>query len=217
MRRNLDHTQTTAAPTPVVPPPAVPSKDQPAGVASSVVATPGERSAARRACRAVNHALIGVEGPIHRWLVSHSIDALRVSLGLVFVAFGALKFFPGVSPAADLAVTTTQLLTFGVVGTVVPTWVGLIGIATLECVIGLSLLTKVALRLTMYLLIVQLIGILSPIVLLAPRLFAGPFHAPTLEGQYVLKDIVLVGAAMVIATTFRGARIRYPHGGDPLS
>ena len=83
-------------------------------------------------------------------------------------------------------------------------------VATLECVIGLSLLTRVLLRVTMYLLAVELIGILSPVILLTSRLFAGPHHAPTLEGQYVLKDVILVAAAMVVATTFRGARIRYP-------
>lgn len=43
-----------------------------------------------------------------------------------------------------------------------------------------------------------------------PDLFAGPSHAPTLKGQYVLKDVVLVAAAMVVATGFRGAKICYP-------
>lgn len=129
---------------------------------------------------------------------------------MVFLAFGVLKYFPGVSPAENLTLTTTNLLTFGFVGTVIPDTVGLAMVATLECVIGLSLITTVWLRLTMYLLVVQLIGILSPLILLPGRLFAGPEHAPTLEGQYVMKDIILVAAAMVIATGFRGARIRYP-------
>ncbi len=44
--------------------------------------------------------------------------------------------------------------------------------------------------------------------LLPGRLFAGPYHAPTLEGQYVLKDIILVAAGLVIAAgTFRGGRL----------
>jgi len=59
-----------------------------------------------------------------------------------------------------------------------------------------------------WLLAVQLIGILAPVVLLTGRLFSGPHHAPTLEGQYVLKDIILVAAGMVIAAgTFRGGRL----------
>ena len=52
------------------------------------------------------------------------------------------------------------------------------------------------------------VGILSPLVLLPERLFAGPYGAPTLEGQYVLKDVILVAAGMVIAAvTFRGGRL----------
>lgn len=160
--------------------------------------------------RSVNQRLIALEGPIHRWLVLRSILILRVSLGAVFLAFGLLKYIPGVSPAENLALTTLHLLTFGIIGDVIPYFLGLIAIATMECLIGLSLVTGLGLRAALYLLVFQLLGILSPIVLLPNRLFAGPFHAPTLEGQYVLKDVVLVAAAMVVATGFRGAKICYP-------
>lgn len=158
----------------------------------------------------VNQRLIALEGPIHRWLVLRSILILRVSLGAVFLAFGLLKYIPGASPAENLALTTLHLLTFGIIGDVIPYSLGLIAIATLECLIGLSLVTGLGVRAALYLLVFQLLGILSPIVLLPDRLFAGPFHAPTLEGQYVLKDVVLVAAAMVLATGFRGAKICYP-------
>lgn len=149
--------------------------------------------------------LVATEGVVHSWLVRRSIPALRISLGLVFLGFGLLKYIPGVSPAQDLAITTTGILTFGLI----PGGVALVLTATMECSIGLLLITGKAVRLALYLLVVQLLGILSPLVLLPARLFSGPFHAPTLEGQYVLKDIVLVTAAMVIAASFRGARIRF--------
>jgi hypothetical protein len=78
----------------------------------------------------------------------------------------------------------------------------------LECFIGISLLANRWMRLAVWLLAVQLVGVLAPIVLLTGRLFSGPHHAPTLEGQYVLKDIILVAAGMVIAAgTFRGGRL----------
>jgi uncharacterized membrane protein YkgB len=57
--------------------------------------------------------------------------------------------------------------------------------------------------LTGYLVAFWVLGILSPIVLLPGRIFAGPHHMPTLEGQYVLKDVILLTAAIVIATTVR--------------
>ena len=63
-------------------------------------------------------------------------------------------------------------------------------------------------RVAVWLLATEFVGILSPLVLLSGRLFAGPHHAPALEGRYCLKDIILVAAARVIAAgTFRGGRM----------
>lgn len=135
----------------------------------------------------------------HRWLNKHSITLLRVSMGAVIFGYGVLKFFPGVSPAENLVQTTTSLLTFGLV----PDNVALVLVATLECAIGLSLLIGRGLQVTIYLLMFWAIGILSPVLLMPQRLFSGPNHAPTLEGQYVLKDIVFLTASLVIATTLR--------------
>jgi putative oxidoreductase len=147
------------------------------------------------------------EAAIHRWLMRYSIIALRISMGFVYFGFGILKYFPGMSPAQDLALATTHLLSFGLVPAVIPSGVAMALIATLECAIGLLLITKRWLRQAIFLLGVQLAGILSPAVLLAGRLFAGPHHMPTLEGQYVLKDVILVAVAMVIATTVRGGAL----------
>ncbi|MEA2130397.1 MAG: hypothetical protein QOJ85_3288, partial [Solirubrobacteraceae bacterium] len=79
--------------------------------------------------------------------------------------------------------------------------------ATLECVVGLCLLSGRAVPLAVCLLGMLLVGILSPLVLMTGRLFAGPHGAPTLEGQYVIKDVILVGAALVVAATCRGGRL----------
>lgn len=136
---------------------------------------------------------------VHRWLARHSITLLRVSMGAIIFGYGVLKYFPGVSPAENLVQTATHLLTFGLV----PDKVALVLVATLECAIGLSLIIGRGLRVTIYLLVFWTIGILSPVVLMSSRLFSGPNHAPTLEGQYVLKDIVFLTASLVIATTLR--------------
>jgi uncharacterized membrane protein YphA (DoxX/SURF4 family) len=141
------------------------------------------------------------EALIHRWLMRYSVTALRISMGAVYFGFGILKYFPGMSPAQDLALAATHLLSFGLVPAVVPDSVAIVLIATLECAIGLLLIAGRWLRLTISLLAAHLAGILSPVVLLAGRMFAGPHHMPTLEGQYVLKDVILLTAAVVIATT----------------
>jgi len=53
----------------------------------------------------------------------------------------------------------------------------------------------------------QMLGAMSPLVLFPGELFSGLYHAPTLAAQYIVKDIILVAAAMVLASTWSGARI----------
>jgi putative oxidoreductase len=136
-------------------------------------------------------------------LARHSIDILRVSLGLVFLGFGALKFFPGASPAEALVARTIDALSFGLVsgtGAVV-----LCAIA--ECFIGVTLITGRLLKTGLVVLAASLVGILSPILLFFTDLFPG---TPTIEGQYVAKDIVLAAAGLVVAARALGARLVPP-------
>jgi hypothetical protein len=73
---------------------------------------------------------------------------------------------------------------------------------------GICLLANRWMRLAVWLLAIEFVGILAPLVLLPGRLFSGPHDAPTLEGQYVLNDFILVAAGMVIAAgSFRGGRL----------
>lgn len=145
-----------------------------------------------------------LEAACHRWLVAYSLAILRVSVGFVFLAFGLLKFFPGVSPAQNLVETTTGILTLGLM----PGGIALVVVASMETIIGLCLLSGRGMRGAIYLLLAQLVGILSPLVLLTGRLFDGAGGvAPTLEGQYVVKDLIIVGAALVLATTINGGRL----------
>ena len=123
----------------------------------------------------------------------NSITALRISLGAVFLGFGVLKYFPGVSPAGSVTVSTISILTFGLV----PDTVALVGTATLECLIGLSLLAGRGLRVTVYLLAVELLGILSPLVLLTGRLFSGPHQ----RGQCSLPDLPYDDAALELPSS----------------
>ncbi|MGI8848095.1 MAG: DoxX family protein [Candidatus Dormibacteria bacterium] len=154
--------------------------------------------------KAARQRILHIENHIHHQLVMHGITALRIVVGAIFLGFGLLKYFPGVSPAQNLTETTMNILLFGLV----PGRVAVVMAATLECFIGISLLSGRGMRVALWLLGVEFIGILSPLILLTGRLFAGPYHAPTLEGQYVLKDVILVAAGLVIAAgTFRGGRM----------
>ena len=134
------------------------------------------------------------------WMARHGLPLLRISLGFVFLRFGALKFFPGLSPASDLAARTIETLTFGVV----PARVSVPLLAGWECLIGLGLLFGVFMRATLLLLAVQMAGTLTPLLLFPGEVFTRVPYAPTLEGQYIIKNAVLISAAIVLGATVRG-------------
>jgi putative oxidoreductase len=150
-----------------------------------------------RVIATVDQAVSLLQGLLNRY----SVGFLRVSLGLVFLGFGVLKFFPGLSPAEGIAAATIDRLTFGLVSG----HTAVILTAVLETFIGLTLVTGKLLRVGLVVLAGAFVGILSPLVLFTEQLFP---HGPSLLGQYVLKDIVLVAAALVVAAGALGSRLR---------
>ena len=137
------------------------------------------------------------------WMARYGILLLRISLGIVFFWFGVLKFFPGLSPAQDLATRTISLLTFGMVAPKV----SLIVLATWECLIGLGLVFGVFMRATLLLLFVQMLGTITPVFFFPHEVFTRIPYAPTLEGQYIIKNVVLISAGLVLGATVRGGRV----------
>lgn len=143
------------------------------------------------------------EARLMYWATNHSTAMLRWSLGLVFLLFGVLKFVPDASPAEDLSVRTLDQLTLGLV----EGDAARILIATMEVLVGLSLLTGLYLKLGVILLGIVTIGIMAPLALFPGEMFPGPKHTPTLAAQYVIKDIVLAAAGIVVALRVRGAKM----------
>jgi uncharacterized membrane protein YphA (DoxX/SURF4 family) len=141
-----------------------------------------------------------MDARITSWMARHGLPLLRISLGVVFLWFGALKFFPGLSPAQDLAARTIETLSFGIV----PPAVSIPLLATWECLIGLGLLFGTFMRAVLLLLAVQMAGTIMPLVLFPHEVFTRIPYAPTLEGQYIIKNAVLISAAIVLGATVRG-------------
>jgi uncharacterized membrane protein YkgB len=137
------------------------------------------------------------------WMARHGVTLTRLALGVVFLWFGAIKFVPDWSPAADLATRTISRLSFGAIG---PS-ISLPLLAAWESLIGLGLLSGRLLRLTLLLLFVQMPGTMMPLVLFPAETFRIFPYAPTLEGQYIIKNLVLISAAIVIGATVRGGRL----------
>jgi uncharacterized membrane protein YphA (DoxX/SURF4 family) len=93
------------------------------------------------------------------WAARLGIALLRINLGIVFLWFGALKFFPGLSPAQDLAARTIEVLTMGIM----KPDVSLPVLATWECLIGLGLVTGRCLSGALLLLFAQMAGTILPL------------------------------------------------------
>lgn len=140
-------------------------------------------------------------GALERLLAAHSVTALRISIGLIFTYFGVLKFFPGASPAEVLVTRTIDLLTLGLV----PAGAALLMTAVIETFVGLSLVTGVGVRAGLVVLYGALAGIMSPLVLFPGDLFDGV--VPTLEAQYILKNVVVACAGAVVAAKALGSRL----------
>ena len=144
-----------------------------------------------------------VDEIITRWMARYGVLLLRLSLGIVFLWFGALKFFPGLSPAQELAGRTINQLSFGLLSAQSANLI----LAIWECLIGLGLITGFMMRVTLLLLFAQMIGTLTPIFLFPGEVFTRVPYAPTLEGQYIIKNLVLISAGIMIGATVRGGTV----------
>ncbi|MGH2626308.1 MAG: hypothetical protein ACRDHY_06605, partial [Anaerolineales bacterium] len=83
----------------------------------------------------------------------------------------------------------------------------LAALAAWECLIGIGLIFGLYLRGTLLLLWVQMLGTITPLFLFPEQVFLHAPYAPTLEGQYIIKNIVLISAGLVIGATVRGGKI----------
>ena len=124
--------------------------------------------------------------------------AVRISFGIIFIWFGILKPL-GISSAEPLVIATVPWLPVFDGGT----WVSIIG--WWEVAIGIAFLFRRTIRVAVALLALQMVGTFMPLVLLPDVTFqAGHFpYGPTMEGQYIIKNLMIIAAALVVGGTVR--------------
>ena len=127
------------------------------------------------------------------WMERNGIRLLRVSVGLVFIWFGALKT-AGISPAQELVARTVYWLPPEAFVPFLGWW---------EVLIGVSLLIRPLARVAIALLFLQMPGTFLPLVLLPDVCFTSIPFGLTIEGQYIVKNLVLISAAIVVGGTVR--------------
>jgi uncharacterized membrane protein YphA (DoxX/SURF4 family) len=148
----------------------------------------------------IDSALIG-------WMNKNGISLLRISIGLIFFWFGILKFFEGLSPAEDLATRTISAITFNLV----PDKVIIYGLAAWEVLIGVGLIFNIFMRVTLFLLFLQMLGTFFPLFLFPGEIFHVFPVSLTLEGQYIIKNIVIISGGIVLGSTLRPAKLYQGH------
>ncbi|EMA38599.1 hypothetical protein [Halobiforma nitratireducens] len=143
--------------------------------------------------RAYRRRFDRLDARIAAWMNRWGMGVLRAAVAVVFVWFGALKVF-GVSPAAELVAATVYLVPPELFVPVLGVW---------EVLIGLCLLYRPLIRVGIFLLFLQLPGTFLPIVFLPGVVFTIFPYGLTVEGQYIVKNLVIIGAALVIGSTVR--------------
>ncbi len=130
-------------------------------------------------------------------LVVWTMDAFgikfaRLALGIVFIWFGALKMIGDLSPAYDLVAATVYWLTPEIIIPLIGLW---------EVAIGVAFLFPPLTRLALLLLIPQMPATFLPLVLLPAVTFTVVPWGLTLEGQYIVKNLVIIACALIIGGT----------------
>ncbi len=119
---------------------------------------------------------------------------LRISVGIVYFWFGALKFFQGLSPAEQLAMQTIHKITFGLIND----HVNIITLASWECIIGVLLMIGKWIKPALVLLFLHMICTFTPFIFFPNQIFNVAPYGLSLTGQYIVKNIVIISAGLVL-------------------
>lgn len=127
------------------------------------------------------------------WIAEYAMVSLRISIGIIYVWFGALKFFPQLSPAEQLAKDTIHAITFGLI----PGEISIVLLALWETVLGTLIIAGIWHRPVFYVLLIHLTCTFIPLFCFTDLSFTQVPYGFTLAGQYIVKNIVFICAAIV--------------------
>jgi uncharacterized membrane protein YphA (DoxX/SURF4 family) len=151
--------------------------------------------------KSITDRLDAIDQSIAYWMHRTGTPALRYSLAVIFVWFGILKPL-GMSPAEPLVLLTVQWMPIFTP----EVWLAIIG--WWEVLIGVTFLFHKTVRIAVALLALQMFGTFLPLVILPDQTFQAGYipYAPTIEGQYIIKNLLIISAALVVGGTVRSAK-----------
>ncbi len=131
-----------------------------------------------------------------------NFSLLSFSLGIIYLWFGSLKLFPGISPAEELASETIARLTFHVFDTQLSLYL----LAFWECTVGLLLVLNILRRISIPLAMIHIVLTFTPLVFMPELIFNDSPVMLTLTGQYIIKNLVIISVLLVLWKQFREQR-----------
>jgi uncharacterized membrane protein YphA (DoxX/SURF4 family) len=144
----------------------------------------------------MNNLVSNIDQRIAGWMRRWSTLSVRISFGIIFIWFGILKPFD-VSSAESLLKATVVWLPFGTPDF----WLKVIG--WWEVVIGVTFLFPRTTKIAIALLFLQMFGTFMPLIVLPEVTFQnGNILTPSLEGQYIIKNVMIISAALVLGGKF---------------
>lgn len=142
----------------------------------------------------MTQTLARIDRTLTCWMQRNATTLLRWSMGIIFIWFGALKLVPGLSPADGLIRASMSFLPMDYFIPFLALW---------EVAIGMGFLIGYGMRVTILLLFLQMLGTLSPLFLTPDLVWTAFPFGLTLEGQYIIKNLVLMSAAVAIGSSVR--------------
>lgn len=119
---------------------------------------------------------------------------MKISIGIVYLWFGALKFFPELSPAEGLATDTITELTLGLI----PASISIILLASIEVSIGVCFLLNIYPKKVAFAALAHLACTFTPLFFFNDISFNGYPIFLTLVGQYIIKNLIIIAALLSI-------------------
>lgn len=151
----------------------------------------------RRFGNQLGHQLDHLDQLVVHWMAKYGIRLLRLSLGAIYLWFGVLKLIPGLSPVRELVSQSMAFLP-------IPMSVFIPILAAWEMLIGLGFITGKFTRITVILMLAQMVGTFIPVISIPEMVFTRFPFGLTMEGEFIAKNFILISSALIIGATARG-------------
>lgn len=122
------------------------------------------------------------------------VNLLRISLGIIFLWYGMLKFFPELSPAEDLAINTINWMFNGLI----PSEISIKLLALWEVLVGIGFILGFYTRYITILFLIHMVLTFLPLFIFPELSFTNAPYAFTIVGQYIVKNIVFILVGFLI-------------------